>query len=81
MRHGSQVEREAMDYLFTSLMQHCKDRGYDGFNLGLVVLSGVYPRLADLPAVVIALVRADSGDRLQDYFGAEFFSMALDQRP
>ncbi len=27
----------------------------------------VYPRLADLPAVVLALVRADSGDRLWDY--------------
>ncbi|KAB1990972.1 hypothetical protein, partial [Haemophilus parainfluenzae] len=37
----------------------------------------VYPRLADLPDVVIALVRADSGDRLQDYFGAQFFSTAL----
>jgi phosphatidylglycerol lysyltransferase len=37
----------------------------------------VYPRLADLPAVVVALVRADSGDRLQDYFGAQFLSTAL----
>ena len=37
----------------------------------------VYPRLAALPDVVVALVRADSGDRLRDYFGAEFFSMAL----
>ncbi len=37
----------------------------------------VYPRLADLPAVVVALVRADSGDCLQDYFGAQFFSTAL----
>jgi hypothetical protein len=27
--------------------------------------------------VVVALVRADSGDRLQDYFGAEFLSTAL----
>ncbi|HIK43313.1 MAG TPA: DUF2156 domain-containing protein, partial [Leptolyngbyaceae cyanobacterium M65_K2018_010] len=39
----------------------------------------VYPRLANLPAVVVALVRADSGDRLQDYFGAQFFSTALTQ--
>lgn len=37
----------------------------------------VYPHLADLPAVVVALVRADSGDRLQDYFGAQFLSTAL----
>lgn len=123
MRHRREVERGAMDYLFTCLMQHCQDQGYAGFNLGLVVLSGVgedadapplekgmhylyehlnqfynfqglraykekfhpqwepryfvYSRLADLPDVVVALVRADSGDRLQDYFGAEFFSMAL----
>ncbi|WP_017302351.1 phosphatidylglycerol lysyltransferase domain-containing protein [Nodosilinea nodulosa] len=37
----------------------------------------VYSRLADLPDVVVALVRADSGDRLQDYFGAQFLSTAL----
>lgn len=28
----------------------------------------VYPGLAALPSVVVALVRADSGDRLLDYF-------------
>jgi len=37
----------------------------------------VYPRLGDLPEVVVALVRADSGDRLQDYVGAQFLSRAL----
>ncbi|WP_236146305.1 phosphatidylglycerol lysyltransferase domain-containing protein [Leptolyngbya iicbica] len=123
MRHHRGLERGVMDYLFTSLLQHCKGQGFDTFNLGLVVLSGVgadpqapplekgmhylyehlnqfynvqglrtykekfqprwepryfvYPRLAALPDVVVALVRADSGDRLQDYFGAEFFSMPL----
>lgn len=39
----------------------------------------VYPRLGELPELVVALVRADSGDRLQDYFGAQFFSTALTQ--
>ncbi len=123
MRHRREVEHGAMDFLFVSLMQHCRAQGYDSFNLGLVALSGVgempeaprlekgmhylydhlnsiynfqglraykdkfhpdwqpryfvYPRLADLPAVVVALVRADSGDRLQDYFGAQFLSTAL----
>jgi len=112
-----------MDYLFTSLLEHGKGQGYDLFNLGLMVLSGVgqdphapplekgmhylydhlhqfynvqglrtykekfqpdwepryfvYPRLAALPDVVVALVPADSGNRLRNYFGAEFFSMAL----
>ncbi|MGB3614018.1 MAG: phosphatidylglycerol lysyltransferase domain-containing protein, partial [Elainellaceae cyanobacterium] len=123
MRHLPDVERGAMDYLFTSLLQHCKAQGYDSFNLGLVVFSGVgetpeaprlekgvhylyehltqfynvqglraykdkfhphwepryfvYSRLADLPDVVVALVRADSGDRLREYFGAQLFSTAL----
>ncbi len=31
----------------------------------------VYPRLSALPTVVVALVRADSGDRLLDYFKPE----------
>lgn len=37
----------------------------------------VYPRLGELPELVVTLVRADSGDRLQDYFGAQFLSSAL----
>ncbi len=37
----------------------------------------VYPQLASLPDVVIGLVRADSGDRLQDYLGTQFLSTAV----
>ena len=37
----------------------------------------VYPQLATLPDVVVALVRADSGDRLQDYLGTRFLSSAI----
>ncbi len=123
MRHRKDVEHGVMDFLFTSLLQHSKEQGYDSFNLGLVVFSGVgetsespllekgmhylyahlnqfynfqglraykdkfhpqwesrylvYSRLADMPSVVVALARADSGDRLQDYFGAKFFSAQL----
>jgi phosphatidylglycerol lysyltransferase len=114
MRQRTEVEHGTMDFLFLSLFQHFKDKGYDGFNLGLSALSGVgetkhsprlekgirylythlnrfynfqglhgykekfhprwesryliYPSLAALPDVVLALVRADSGDRLLDYF-------------
>ena len=114
MRRRVEVEQGTMDFLFTSMFQHFKERGYDTFNLGLVVLSGVgekphsprleqalhylyqhlnqfynikglhafkekfkprwepryfiYPRRAALPEVVVALIRADSGDRLLDYF-------------
>jgi phosphatidylglycerol lysyltransferase len=114
MRRRTEVEHGTMDFLFVSLFQHFKQRGYEGFNLGLSALSGVgttekpsrleqalhylyqhlnqlynfqglhaykdkfhprwepryliYPGLAALPDVVVALVRADSGDRLLDYF-------------
>lgn len=114
MRRRLEIEHGTMDFLFVSLFQHFKQRGYDGFNLGLSALSGVgtterpprleqalhylyrhlnqlynfeglhaykdkfhprwesryliYPGLAALPDVVVALVRADSGDRLLDYF-------------
>lgn len=123
MRHVGTLEPGAMDFLFVSLLQHFKQRGFLGFNFGLVALAGVgkapqssrlekgvyylyehlnqfynfqglrtykekfhprwepryfaYPRLTDLPATVVALVRADSGDRLLDYLGAEFFSTSL----
>ncbi|HEY9610979.1 phosphatidylglycerol lysyltransferase domain-containing protein [Allocoleopsis sp.] len=113
MRRRAEVEQGTMDFLFTSMFQHFKERGYDRFNLGLSALSGVgekpqsprlekalhylyehlnqfynfkglhafkekfkpeweprffiYPRRVALPEVVMALIRADSGDRLLDY--------------
>ena len=114
MRRRQEVEPGTMDFLFVSLFQHYKERGYQSFNFGLSALAGVgdtprsrrleqilrylfqhlnqfynfqglhaykekfdphweprylvYPGIAALPAVVIALIRADSGDRLLDYF-------------
>ncbi|MDJ0708366.1 MAG: phosphatidylglycerol lysyltransferase domain-containing protein [Leptolyngbyaceae cyanobacterium MO_188.B28] len=114
MRHRSDLERGAMDFLFVSMFQHFKALGYDTFNLGLVALAGigaasrsprlgkglhylyahlnqfynfqglyaykdkfhphweprylVYSRFIALPDVVVGLIRADSGDRLRDYF-------------
>lgn len=113
MRRRVEVEQGTMDFLFTSMFQHFKERGYDRFNLGLSALSGlgekpqsprlekalnylyehlnqfynfkglhafkekykpqweprffIYPRRVALPEVVVALIRADSGDRLLDY--------------
>ncbi|MGB3655788.1 MAG: phosphatidylglycerol lysyltransferase domain-containing protein, partial [Rivularia sp. (in: cyanobacteria)] len=109
MRRKTEVEHGTMDFLFISMFKYFKDKGYDGFNLGLSALSGVgenqespklekglhylyehlnrfynfqglhgfkekfkprweprylvYPSLISLPDVIIALVRADSGDR------------------
>lgn len=37
----------------------------------------VYSHRVSLPDIIIALVRIDSGDRLQEYLGAQFFSNAL----
>ncbi|AFZ16274.1 bifunctional lysylphosphatidylglycerol flippase/synthetase MprF [Allocoleopsis franciscana] len=113
MRRRVEVEQGTMDFLFSSMFQHFKERGYDRFNLGLSALSGlgekpqsprlekalnylyehlnqfynfkglhafkekykpqweprffIYPRRVALPEVVVALIRADSGDRLLDY--------------
>lgn len=114
MRRRPEIEQGTMDFLFTMMFQHFKERGYDTFNLGLSALAGVgckphssklekalyylykhlnqfynfqglhsfrekfrptwepryfiYPRTAALPNVIVALIRADSGDRLLDYF-------------
>jgi phosphatidylglycerol lysyltransferase len=113
MRRRTDVEPGTIDFLFISMFEHFKQRGYDGFNLGLAALFGVgdkpcsprlekalrylyehlnqfynfkglhafkekfhprwepryliYPGKAALPEVVVALIRADSGDRLLDY--------------
>ncbi|MEB3180932.1 MAG: phosphatidylglycerol lysyltransferase domain-containing protein [Nostocaceae cyanobacterium] len=114
MRYRGDMEKGLMDFLFVSLLQHYKEKGYDSFNFGLSALAGVgetkesrrlerivrylythlegfysfqglhaykekfhptwepryivYPSWAALPDVVVALIRADSGDRLLDYF-------------
>jgi phosphatidylglycerol lysyltransferase len=116
MRHRKCIENGTMDFLFISMFQHYKERGYDGFNIGLIALAGVgeslqgktghrdkvfkylydhlqrfynfqglraykdkfqphweprylvYSTVTALPDVVVALVRADSGDRFWDYF-------------
>jgi len=114
MRHRKAMVNGTMDVLLCTLFTHFKDRGFDGFNLGLSALSGVggssvstrlekgvhylyqhlnqfynfkglhaykakfkprwepryfvFPSYAALPVLVVALVRADSGDRLLDYF-------------
>jgi phosphatidylglycerol lysyltransferase len=41
MRHLAKAEPGTMDFLFISLFERFKKLGYDSFNLGLVVLSGV----------------------------------------
>ncbi|OUL26698.1 phosphatidylglycerol lysyltransferase domain-containing protein [Nostoc sp. 106C] len=114
MRHRPSMENGTMDVLFTSMLQHFKEKDYDSFNFALSALAGVgetpesrrlervlgylyehlnrfynfkglhaykekfrphweprylvYPSLTALPDVVVALIRADSGDRLLDYF-------------
>lgn len=114
MRRRRETESGTMDFLFVSLFQWAKARGYATFNLGLSPLAGVgekaddpmaeraihyiyehlnqfynfkglhafkekfhpdwsprylvYPGPASLPAVALAVIRADSGDNLWAYF-------------
>jgi phosphatidylglycerol lysyltransferase len=110
MRHRRQAEKGQMDFLFVSLIEWAKERGYATFNLGLSGLAGIgenptdpaieralhyvyehvnqfynfkglhefkakfdpiwspryliYPSVASLPAVAIAMIRADSGTEI-----------------
>jgi phosphatidylglycerol lysyltransferase len=50
MRHRHEMENGTMDFLFTSLFRWAKEQGYQGFNLGLSVLSGVGEQAND-PAI------------------------------
>lgn len=110
MRHRKQADKGQMDFLFVSLFEWAKERGFATFNLGLSALSGigeqpddplleqalhfifehinqfynfkglheykakfhptwsprylVFPGPASLPAVAVAIIRADSGEGL-----------------
>jgi phosphatidylglycerol lysyltransferase len=50
MRHRHEIEHGTMEFLFISMFQWAKVRGYDAFNLGLSALSGVGERVQD-PAI------------------------------
>jgi len=50
MRRRREVEHGTMEFLFVSMFQWAKERGYDSFNLGLSALSGVGEKPDD-PAI------------------------------
>jgi len=64
-----------LHYLYQHLNQFYNFKGLhsfkEKFNPSWEPRYLVYPRLTALPAVVVGLVRADSGDRLLDYFKPE----------
>ncbi len=72
---------KGMRYLYEHLNQFYNFQGLraykDKFHPDWKPRYFVYPQLAALPNVTVALVRADSGDRLGDYFGTQFLSTAL----
>ncbi len=73
-RQSARLER-VLHYLYEHLNQFYNFKGLhsfkEKFNPEWKPRYLVYPRLAALPVVVVALVRADSGDRLLDYFKPE----------
>ena len=72
---------KGMHYLYEHLNQFYNFQGLraykDKFHPHWESRYIVYPQLAALPNVAVALVRADSDDRLGDYFGTQFLSTAL----
>ena len=70
-RHSPRLEG-GLDYLYEHLNRFYNFQGLHGFkdkfNPQWESRYLVYPSLAALPDVVVALIRADSGDRLLDYF-------------
>jgi len=77
---SSRLER-GVHYLYQHLDQFYNFQGLraykDKFNPDWESRYLVYPRLTTLPDVVVGLIRADSGDRLWDYLGTQFFSTAV----
>ena len=77
---SSRMEK-GMHYLYEHLNQLYNFQGLrsykDKFHPEWESRYMVYPKLAALPDVAVALVRADSGDHLGDYFGTHFLSTAF----
>ena len=77
---SSRMER-GMHYLYEHLNQFYNFQGLraykDKFHPHWSSRYLVYPQLAALPEIAVALVRADSGDRLQDYLGTQFLNTTI----
>ena len=77
---SSRMER-GMHYLYEHLNQFYNFQGLraykDKFHPDWESRYLVYPQFTELPEIAVALVRADSGDRLQDYLGTQFLSNAV----
>lgn len=77
---STRIEK-GMHYLYEHLNQFYNFQGLrsykDKFHPHWESRYIVYPTLVALPEVAVALVRADSGDQLGDYFGTQFLSTAL----
>ena len=77
---SSRMER-GMHYLYEHLNQFYNFQGLraykDKFHPHWESRYLVYPQFTELPEIAVALVRADSGDRLQDYLGTQFLSNAV----
>ena len=77
MRHGSAAEKCQMDFLFVSLFEWAKSKGYTRFSFGLSALSGMGTELID-PAVERALKFAyEHVNQVYNYKGLHAYKAKL----
>ena len=78
MRHRAAMPYGAMDYLFVSLLEHGRARGFTRFNLGLAPLSGINgDRLAPNWAK-LARALFENGERFYSFAGLRAFKSKFD---
>lgn len=73
MRHGLHAPPGTMDFLFASLIEYAREKGYREFNLGMAPLSGVGSTRFARADERLARLAYEYGNRLYNYKGLRSF--------
>jgi phosphatidylglycerol lysyltransferase len=80
MRFSPQAPKGSMDFLFVSVMEHLRDRGFKRFNLGMAPLAGLSERRSSPVWDKVGRTVFEHGERFYNFRGLKAFKAKFHPR-